>query len=363
VTQPLPQIEKVNTYEDWLHTEGIPVVRGFFVEDVTTLPLAPWPRKGGLGAYINLDGTAGINNAYVCEIPPGGSLNPQRHLFEELIYILKGRGATSVWQEGMPRQTFEWEEGSLFSIPLNAWHQHFNAQAQPARYIAVTSAPLVLNLFHNVDFVLNNPYVFLDRFSGEAGYFGGSGQSLLSGQRIVWETNFVPDVRTWQLSDRPDRGAGGRITHYMMAGNTMGAHCSEFPVGTYKKAHRHGPGAHVIILSGQGYTLLWTDPSHRIRVDWKPGSMFVPPDQWFHQHFNSGNTPARYLAMHFLGHRFQISDLLWPDRSNVSLREGGSQIEYEDEDPEIRRLFEAELAKVGVQCAMPPVVRRGKPPG
>lgn len=349
----LPDTGKVNTYEAWLKEEGIPVVRGFFVEDLHTLPVEPWKRKGGLGSYITLDGTSGINDAYVCELPPGASLHPQRHVFEEVIYVLKGRGATSVWTEGRPKQTFEWAEGSMFSIPLNAWHQHFNGDTQaPARYFAVTAAPLVMNLFHSIPFVMDNPYIFGDRFAGQPNYFASEGKALRSGLRVVWETNFVPDVRRFDLADRPDRGAGGRIMHYLLANNTMGAHCSEFPLGTYKKAHRHGPGAHVVVLGGRGYSLLWKAGEPIKKLDWKPGCLFVPPDQWFHQHFNSGTTPARYMAVHFAGQRYSISELLWPDKANVSLKEGGAQIEYADEDPEIGRLFEAELAKVGAVSRM-----------
>lgn len=77
------------------------------------------------------------NNACVCEIPAGSRTKPQRHLFEELIFVLSGRGAMTVWQEGGNKQTFEWHEGSLFSPPLNAWHQHFNPGTEPARYLAL----------------------------------------------------------------------------------------------------------------------------------------------------------------------------------------------------------------------------------
>ncbi|NIO10333.1 MAG: cupin domain-containing protein, partial [Deltaproteobacteria bacterium] len=115
-------------YEIWQEGEGIPVVTGLNVDDVRTVSLKSWERKGARGAFINLMGAGPNCDAYVCEIPPKGQTKPQRHMYEELVYIVKGRGATTVWNEGGPKQTFEWQEGSLFSPPLNSFHQHFNVQ-------------------------------------------------------------------------------------------------------------------------------------------------------------------------------------------------------------------------------------------
>jgi hypothetical protein len=44
-----------------------------------------------------------------------------------------------------------------------------------------------------------------------------------------------------KLDHDPSRGYG-RNVQLEMGCNSMSLHMSEFPVGTYKKAHRHEPG-------------------------------------------------------------------------------------------------------------------------
>jgi len=85
------------SYEIWLRQEGVPVVEGYGVENVRGIARRPWARTGGKGAFIRLKGMEGFTGMYVGEIPSGGALNPERHLYEELIYILEGVGSTEVW--------------------------------------------------------------------------------------------------------------------------------------------------------------------------------------------------------------------------------------------------------------------------
>src|SRR5207253_10237233 len=108
------------TYQLFLEREGVPAVRAFHIEDICETELYPWSRIGGRGVYLNLEGTEGVDDCYICEIGPGKSLEPQRHMFEELIFVVSGRGATTVWRDGGRKQTFEWSEGALFSTPVYA---------------------------------------------------------------------------------------------------------------------------------------------------------------------------------------------------------------------------------------------------
>lgn len=338
-------------YRKWVETEGIPIIDGHYVESLQEVDVFPWPRLGGLGVYINHEASDVSNDCYVAEIPPGQALAPQRHFFEIMIYVLRGRGATTVWYGTGPKRTFEWQAGSLFAIPLNAHYQHFNGQGtEPCRFLAVTNCPMVMNMVQSVEFVFGCDFEFRDRFNGEEDYFSGAGE--LRGR--TWETNFVPDLRVFEgMLDYKERGAGGRNVRFRLAKNAMRAHISEFPVGTYKKGHRHGPGAHVVVVSGRGYSLMWREGEPIQEFPWRPGTLLIPPNQWFHQHFNTGPEPARYLALRLGG--LGIQPERTPDglsKSTVDRKLGGDQIEYEDEDPMIRQKYLEACAQNGVAVQM-----------
>jgi quercetin dioxygenase-like cupin family protein len=342
----------VTPYMTWRAAEGVPVHSRFYVPSLLDLDVGDWDRLGARGAFLDLDGVDEGQGSYVLEVPAKAETIPQRHLYEEMVYVVSGSGATSVWVKDKKKAaSFEWQAGSIFALPINSWYQHFNGDADtPARMLVVTTAPAVINLFHSEDFVFANDYVFTDRFNGDPDYFDASGEER---RERTWHTNFLPDAYTFPLQDYPERGAGGRNKLLEVGvGSTLAAHISEFPTGTYKKAHRHGPGAHVVILSGQGYSLMWQDDGDpKQRCDWRPGSLIVPPERWFHQHFNTGPEPARYIALRWGGSRDNpLTRRTWAQDAARSA--GGDQIEYSEEDPSVLELFEKATAAAGATSNM-----------
>ena len=255
---------------------------------------ARWSSSPGSGAaaagvFINHEASRTSNDCYVCEIPAGGELAPQRQLYEEMILVLDGHGSTRVWNDAGAEVTFEWGPGSLFAIPINANHQHFNGsgpQRRPLRGLhehAPGDQPLRrrgLRLRHHAR--LPRPLQRRARLLLAKGEQKG----------LLLDTNFVADAVSLPLVEAKERGAGGGHIRFAMAKGSMNSHISQFPTATYKKGHRHGPGAHVIILSGTGYSLMWPEGEEPKRYDWGPGTLIVPPNMWFHQHFNTGTEPA-----------------------------------------------------------------------
>jgi gentisate 1,2-dioxygenase len=330
--------------------------------DLLTLELGRWPRMDALGAYAHCLGRGDFADMYVCEIPPGGRTAPQRHLYEAVVYVLSGRGSTTL-EAPEGKRSFEWREGSLFALPLNARYQHFNGSGQkPVRFAAVTDLPLMFNVFRSESFIFDNDATFADRF-GDARYNQGEGTLIPRAPgRHMWETNFVPDLRTLELKRWDKRGGGSSNIMFSLADGTMHAHISEMPVGTYKKAHRHGADFHVFTVSGTGYSLYWYEGDADFkRFDWRFGSVFTPTDMLFHQHFNTSAEPARYLAIAFGGMRYPtVADKRKTfEGMDKSIKDGGRQIEYEDEDPRIRRIYEDELRRAGVPSGMDEVAPVG----
>jgi oxalate decarboxylase/phosphoglucose isomerase-like protein (cupin superfamily) len=341
------ETEKDSPYTRWVADEGLDIIAAHYVPDLKEVELKPWARRGGRGVYINHEASRTSNDCYVAEIPAGGQLAPQRQLFEEMILVLAGHGSTKVWNDAGAEVTFEWGPNSLFAIPLNAHHQHFNGSGtETARFVASTNAPGIINLYDDIDFVFGTAHDFPKRFNGEPDYFSPQGEQ----KGLLLDTNFVSDANSLPLIEAKERGAGGGHIRFNMAKGSMNSHISQFPTATYKKGHRHGPGAHVIMLSGEGYSLMWPEGEEPRRYEWGAGTLIVPPNMWYHQHFNTGAEPARYLA--FKHEVVSIRNAQGVPKAWISQRIGGDQIDYADESSYVRETFSKALAKNGLEPQM-----------
>jgi quercetin dioxygenase-like cupin family protein len=155
--------------KNWLKGKANEKLYAGLLEDATQAPARnakrkkivhpeemPWEmsRQGILKHLLN----AGMNtrmetvDAYMEILPPGSRSGKHRHLAEECVYVLEGRGYdlhqdcdveitdTYHWVAQDEVKRYEWEAGDVIYIPPNTIHQHFNADAErPVRLISATN--------------------------------------------------------------------------------------------------------------------------------------------------------------------------------------------------------------------------------
>ena len=104
------------------------------------------------------------------------------------------------------------------------------------------------------------------------------------------------------------------------------------------------------MLSGDGFSLMWPEGEEPQQYKWEVGTMIVPPNMWFHQHFNAGSTPARYLAFKHEG--VAIRNAQGVPKAWISRRVGGDQIDYPTRSRRSAGCLPTELAKHGIASRM-----------
>ncbi len=361
-------------YDKFMESEGIPIVRALGISKVQNLDLAPWKRRGGNGSYIQLYGTEGKWGCYIVEVPGSGALNPEKHLYEEIFFVVEGRGSTEVWLEGeQKRHVFEWQQGSLFSIPVNAMYRIVNATSSPALLLGGTTAPNLMNLIDNVDMIFNTPYQFRDRFSGAEDFYKPNDEIEPDPVRglAMRRSNFLPDIVNCELPLDNRRSPGYRRLEPFMTGNSFYLWVGQHENGRYSKAHAHTSAAVLICIKGKGYTYTWPEKlgptpwkdghGDKVqRLDYEPvGLVTAAPGgaRWNHQHFSVSKDPFRLTAWfgpHSPGREPGPPGEVHTDYTAMDLNEGGSAIPYSMEDPHIRQEYEETLRQNGVENRMDP---------
>ena len=113
----------------------------------------PWEmaRQGLLKHLLNsaMNTRMETVDAYMQIIPAGSRSGKHRHLAEECLYVVEGRGYdlhqdcdveitdTYHWKPQAEVKRYDWEAGDVIYIPPNTIHQHFNASTEkPVRLIS-----------------------------------------------------------------------------------------------------------------------------------------------------------------------------------------------------------------------------------
>ncbi len=364
-------------YERFMEEEGVPIFRGIGVRDTRDLELGPWKRMGGRGCYLYLDGLEAGKGMYVVEVPSGGELNAERHMYDEFMLVIEGRGTTEVWKDGQAKpHVFEWQPGSLFMLPVNSWHRLVNASSSPALLLAATNAPPIFNIFQSHRFIFENPYDFVERFDGSEDFFKAKTELEAEGVRgrAAIRSNVFTDIVNCELPLDNQRAPGYRriqpYFHGFIPDATTGGFVSQYPSGKYSKAHYHQSGAVLVCLRGKGITFNWpveigprpweTGHADEVQIcEYVPGGLVAAAPgggNWFHQHFSIGSEPLRVIN-YWGGPTGHWG--LWDEKEEdvkagniFGIDEGGRTIHYYMEDPYIRSFYRDQLRKAGVEMQM-----------
>lgn len=355
-------LRPAQAYDRFMEQEGVPITRAASIAALRDTALAPWRRLGASGAFLQMFGTEGALGCAVIEVAASGATRAEKHLFEEMVLILEGRGTTELWLQDTDRRVvFEWQPGSLFSVPPNAVHRLVNATDAPARVLSATNAPALLNLLGDVDAVFASPFVFRDRFDGEVGLAYDDVEPDPVRGLALCRTNLVPDVVGCDLPLDNRYSPGYRQLALAMTGPSMATTVSEHRPGRYAKAHILPPSTVMVCLRGQGISYLWPERLGSkpwadglgdavLRVDHVAGGMMgAGPGggRWYHQVFNTGAVPLRHLTWSVPDRAAGPPGAEMRDDTAVDLADGGTVIAYANEDKFVRATYTDLLAQGG----------------
>jgi len=284
----------LDPYLDWTKREGLPVHEDFAL-DLGMAETALWPRLGDAckGAFVHHPGRGDWMTVFLLDLPPGGASAPQRHLYDEIFYVLSGTGSMTVELADGRRQTFDFGPRSLVAPPLNARYRIVNGSGrEPARLVCANDLRILMNIYHDEAFFFDNPFAFPERQGTSARSDGRDGPP---------KAGFVSDLGLVTLK------LGASRLELPLGESSMGAHLCELAAGSREPASHHHAGVHLLCVAGSGHTLLSYEGGVDVRrVDWAPGTCFALGEQMIHQHVNTGAEPARHLAMGFGTARYPI---------------------------------------------------------
>ena len=139
---------------------GLPIHTGYFIGDLRTCDLEWWENRKCKAAFMQLMGQEGVTGAWIQEVAPGESTPPVRFALDEVVYVVEGRGTTTVWRDDNgTKKTFEWHNNSMFIVPRNYHYTINNMQGDKVvRLLHYNYLPLAMSSVGDPDFFFDNPF-------------------------------------------------------------------------------------------------------------------------------------------------------------------------------------------------------------
>ena len=281
--------------------------------------------KYGEGRLVQMDAT-------LVELPPGGTLPAHKHLYEEMIYIVSGKGYTNIWPAGSngaaKKKRYDWSATDVLSPSLNAWHETVNASStEPARFVVMTAAPLLRRMFGDISFATKSDQVFEDRWNKglqEPKYLERPGRN---GGKVDMSLmsigHFIPNMASMKMPiafgdpTYPEEGINvvpptdaskGSDALGGMAGNRM----FEWQNREYiiDKAGTHELGTHhhsweVVYICPKGDMETYLTPlgkgQTKRTIKWSEGDLMITEADEIHQHY-SEHKGTRFLQFKLSGY-------------------------------------------------------------
>ncbi len=310
----------VDPYDDWARDEGVPVLTSAAI-DLLSIETKPWARFGLEGAICHLDGRDDFLTIFVFDLAPGATSAPMRHLYEDVFYVLGGHGVAEIDLPVGVTRTIEWGPKTLFSAPMNTTMRIRNLSGERARIASVNDLRYLMSLYRNEHFLFNTPLDFPERASGR----------------------YAVDCRTIAA------GAMTRLNEAVLpmslANGSIGADLVEIPAGKYGRAERQMFGSLIIGVEGEGMTLSRADETGEFtKTRWRHGMACAPAGMTFHQNFNIGAIPARFLRIELGGlaaPMFRPRRKAYGDESVYAA--GSAAIEIAEQSPDVEKLWRAKI--------------------
>ncbi len=311
VTPDLDTKFMVDPYLNWVKAEGATIHEGAAL-DLLALAVAPWARFGMKGAVCHAEGRCDYLTAFLFALDAGQSSAPVRHTYEEVFYVLAGSGETLITLSDGHETTIEWGEKKLFAVPINATARH-KAGPSGARFVALSDFRYLMGLYRNEAFLFDNP------------------SPLHGRQKRAVDAGLIADPCSGTLSV-------DELSPLVLADLSVGVDLTALAPKSSTLARRQMQGRHILGVDGQGFSLSFSSQNSDIRrVDWRHGMLFGLKGMQFHQHFNAGSAPARFIAVE-LG---SLSSPMFRSRrstyGDASVYASGAAIIPRDEErPEVR---------------------------